>query len=161
MATAKYNIRWLGAFRKGKHSLYESIAFECSREDEVACEPLYVTKNHGDEFVYSGVFAKIGVLINNKAVFKTYHHDCWSEYGNRQKGQDPTRLYATRINPWSNHAESWAHAKGAVIGIVVTGNIASYSKDIKAQVSAAHKKLGLPVYYYNNRWGLKEAKDFQ
>lgn len=57
-------IRWMGAFRKNG-SLSEAIIYELTRNTNVACEQL----QKGKSFVN---FARVGLLIDPKAVYKRY-----------------------------------------------------------------------------------------
>ena len=85
----KIYIRWMGAFR-GDHPLAKSLAFELTREDEAACEPLRFEKGR---FV-SRIRSNVGILVKDHAIIKEFPDDCWSEYGDPREGQRPGRLYA-------------------------------------------------------------------
>lgn len=93
-------VRWLGAFRKSG-TLEESLTFEFSRKNEVACEKI---DNRGRSAI---PFARVGLLIDPKAVLKHFKFDVWSEY--REDGT----LYSTRHSfdgkgIESSHKEAWA-----------------------------------------------------
>ena len=119
-------IRWLGAFRKNG-SLSEAISFEMARETPVACEQL----DH----------ARVGLLVDPKAVYKRFKGDVWSEY------TPDGKLYACRpyYDAFGKHKESWA--KPVYTGLVIKGgSLATLSFEAREQIKLASKKHSLPVY---------------
>lgn len=138
-------VRWLGAYRKSQYSLYESIEFELNRCDEAAAEPLFRTPSG---FTDSRARGYVGLLIKRTNIFRVFPKDCWSEYGKASLGQNPEKLYYTRIQQHSDHSECWVHMKNAVEGIVVYGHITCLHGKTQKQVKAAAKQFNLPIYMF-------------
>ncbi len=126
-------IRWMGAFAKNG-SLSESIHFEMARTSVVACEQL----QSGKSFINN---ARVGLLVDPKAVYKRFSGDIWSEYS--VDGQ----LFATR-KYWeakSQHRESFA--KPVYTGIVIkNGSLNTLKYAARQEVISAHEQHSLPVY---------------
>lgn len=125
----------------------DSIKFEVFRKDEAACEPIV-------KFTGVGHKGQIGVLLKNESIFREFKYDCWSYKGGQwfnRKDQHPDRLYASKPNNVSNHAEAWAHMDQAVCGIVVCGmNIWQLTKERRNTILNAAAKYDLAVYRFVN-----------
>lgn len=107
MGACAIYVRWLGAFRR-MGTLHQSLNYELNRriDEEVAVERI-------DEKSFID-HARVGLLIDKKAVVKKFNGDCWSEYnvgGKLCKTRRPTGL----------HREAWAHP--AYTAIVVSCGI--------------------------------------
>jgi len=159
----KVFVRWLGAFAGHEYSIRESISFEMTRTDEAACEPL-IRCNHR-WFTGVGQINQVGLIIRNESVFREFHRDTWSYYGqndnkNRsaKKDQDPSRLYAGSINPNSNHGEAWAKMEDAVTGIVVYGSICELREDKRNALLKAARKYNLHLYDLTRKGELIERR---
>ena len=144
-------VRWLGAFAGHHYSLKDSISYEIGRKDEAACEPLA----RRNKAMHSGVagYGQVGLILANSAIFREFRKDTWSFYGQdrnksgrAKKDQDPSRLYAGKMNPCSDHAEAWAHMGSAVTAIVVYCGIDELRQDKRNAVLNAAKKYSLPLY---------------
>lgn len=125
-------VRWLGAFRRNG-SLYESFNFEMTRKTNVACEHFKVKSLVSR--------ARVGLLVDPKAVYKNWNGDVWSEY------DADGCLYYTRkdYEADSAHKESWA--KPVYTGIVIKGgDLVSLSKKAQEQIIKAAKDFNLPLY---------------
>lgn len=126
-------IRWLGAFRKNG-SLSEAIAFETTRATDVACERL----QNGKSFVNQ---ARVGLLVDPKAVYKRFDGDVWSEY------TSDGRLYTTRKGYEASSKHQEAFAKPVYTGIVIkNASFATLKYTARAEILAAHELYALPVY---------------
>lgn len=126
-------IRWLGAFRKNG-SLSEAVCFELSRTTDVACEQL----QSGKSFVNH---ARVGLLVDPKAVYKRFTGDVWSEY------TVDGSLHATR-KAWeasSKHKESFA--KPVYTGLVIkNGSLETLQYAARQEVIKAVEQHNLPLY---------------
>lgn len=126
-------IRWMGAFRKNG-SLSEAIAYELTRTTDVACEQL----QKGISFVDH---ARVGLLVDPKAVYKRYSGDVWSEYdvaGN---------LSATRKGYQTNSRHRESFAKPVYTGLVIkNGSLATLKYTARAEILSVHEQYALPVY---------------
>lgn len=159
-------IRWIGALAGFKyeydeyqdcfvktgrlHSLKSSFAKELTRCDEAACEA--IKKNNGKLETKLGRAAKIGLVIKKENVFREFHSDVWSYYGqtsdvySRQyKTQHPGRLYFGHETS-DREKECWAHMKNAVEAIVVYGRLSALSTDYRQSAIAASRKYNLPIW---------------
>lgn len=159
----KVYVRWLGAFAGREYSLKESISFEMARKDEAACEPL-IRANHR---FYTGVgkINQIGLIIRNEAIFREFHSDIWSYYGqdtkkkySARRDENPNALYVGRSQNESNHAEAWVKMNKAVAGIVVYGSICELRKDKRNALLNAARKYNLPIYDLNRKGELIERR---
>lgn len=126
-------IRWLGAFRKNG-SLSEAISFELSRTTDVACEQL----QNGKSFVSH---ARVGLLVDPKAVYKRFTGDVWSEY------TPDGKLLPTR-KVWeacSLHKESFA--KPVYTGLVIkNSSLETLGYAARQEVIKAVEQHNLPLY---------------
>jgi hypothetical protein len=95
-------IRWLGAYKAGA-SLYEALRYEFSANDEVCAMDSRDQKPH---------WAKVGLVMKNKSVFKRHNGDVWSV---RENGM----LTATH-KAVATHREYWCR-NGAknIIAVIV------------------------------------------
>jgi hypothetical protein len=122
-------IRWLGAF--GRYgALSESLQFEFSRSSEVAAELL----QNGESHI---VHAKVGLLIKNSALLKSFNGDCYSEYtseGTLVKNRNPR-------NAKSTHQEVWT--KPVYTGIVIKESVSPKIYAILKEVSAQYN---VPIF---------------
>lgn len=160
----KVYVRWLAAFAGYRYSLKESISFEMERKDEAACEPL-IRANHG---WYSGVaeINQIGLIMRTESIFREFRKDTWSFYGQddkknyryAQKDQNPNRLYAGKMNSYSNHAEAWVKMPNAVIGFVVYGSIYELKEERRNTLLKMSRKYNLPIYDLNRKGELIERR---
>lgn len=135
-------VRWMGAFRKVA-PLHEALKYELNRPvtDEVAVEPINADGQQ--------VNAKVGLLVDKKAVVKTFRGDCWSE--RRPDG----RLCKTR-NPRlapGRHMEAWANPR--YTGIIVSAGVYrdrgegfyNLPARIRGTIKWYSNLYGLPVYH--------------
>lgn len=134
----KVYVRWMGAYRQGANSLASAIHFECRRKDEAACEPL----NSVNGCYSSGVAGhiKVGVVLRKESIFRQWKYDCWSERNTNGK------LYATRPDNTSDHAEAWAKMDKAVKAIIVYGGLGSLTPSTQQEVLRIAKAQRLPIW---------------
>ena len=126
-------IRWLGAFRKNG-SLGEAISFELSRATDVACEQL----QGGKSFIR---FARVGLLVDPKAVYKRFSGDVWSEYTADGKLTNTRKGYMSL----SLHKESFA--RPVYTGLVIkNGSFETLSKAARQEIKNAVEQHNLPLY---------------
>ena len=123
-------IRWLGAFRgKGwKYSLSEVFEYELSCSKIKAAEDAVKGKSHIHQ-------ARIGLLVNKRAIVRKYQTDVWSEYDVHGNLRPSRGEYKTS----SIHKECFV--KPDYIGVVIKGR-----GEIKQEHLDACFALGLPVY---------------
>ena len=132
-------VRWLGAFQK-KGSLHNSLQFElceATSDSEVPCEKIL----NGTSRIHH---AKIGLLIKNSAVIKTFNGDCWSVRrcnGKLQKTRNPKNAY-------SQHLEAWASPE--YIGIVVKDVARIRKKSLKTVLFWA-EEFKIPIMELKER----------
>lgn len=105
-------IRWLGAFRQGSYTLQESLEYEYTTSNEVACER--ISKQKGYSHVWR---SSVGVLFSSKDIIKSFEGDCWSV----ETPTDPSRLKKTREGKkeQSQHAECWIRSNAVFSAIVI------------------------------------------
>lgn len=126
-------IRWMGAFRKNG-SLSEAVCFELSRTTDVACEQLQSGKSLVDH-------ARVGLLVDPKAVYKRFAGDVWSEY------TVDGSLHATRkaCEAGSKHKE--AFAKPVYTGLVIkNASLETLGYAARQEVIKAVEQHDLPLY---------------
>lgn len=125
-------IRWMGAFRKDG-SLSEAISYELSRTTDVACEQ-FKDKSLVEQ-------ARIGLLVDPKAVYKRFNGDVWSEYTVDGKLHTTRKGYEAK----SEHKESFAHP--VYTGIVIkNGSFSTLSYAARQELLAVVAQHDLPVY---------------
>lgn len=144
---ASVAIRWLGAYRHGGSSVYESIQFELARCDEAAAEPFFKIGTKYSDTLCKG---RVGLLIKPDSIFRVFPKDCWSEYGQLAKGQNPDKLYYKGVRKNSDHSECWVRMNNAVKAIVVQGCITCLHGTTQKQIKAASRRFNLPIYNFNN-----------
>lgn len=124
-------VRWMGSFRKNG-SLSESLMFETTRSTNVACEHFNKKPKVG---------ARVGLLVDPKAIYKRYPSDVWSEYET-----DGTLIRTGRY--WkgkTNHTECFA--KPVYTGLVIKGGFENLSNMAKKEIKIAQKNgFNLPIY---------------
>lgn len=148
----KIYIRWMNLYAGRDIPLKKVLQFELVRKDEAACEPVQAYRSG---IAKSGM---VGVIIRNEAIIKEFRSDCWSRYGERSRGEDPTRLYRGSLNSKGRYGEAFAKMQNAVIGIVVFGGFAELRQDKRNTVVKFAKANNLPVFRLTNKGGLvKEA----
>lgn len=126
-------IRWMGAFRKNG-SLAEAVEFELSRATNVACEQLIDGKSLVEQ-------ARVGLLVDPKAVYKRFSGDVWSEY------TADGMLHTTRkgYEAKSDHKEAFAHP--VYTGIVIkNASLVTLSFAARKEISEIVKRHNLPIY---------------
>lgn len=177
---ANMYIRWLGAFRGKNFSTFESIQFEINRPagEEAACEPIWFGENTASIRTYiipesmhhNNISAIVGLLVNREDVFKVFPIDCWSEYGQPDKEQNPSRLYYGHksFTKYGAHGEAWfKKTRKTFMGIIVY-DYYNQPTELKREIRAAAIKFGLKVYtqdQFDNKNNLKinkikEVKNF-
>lgn len=126
-------IRWMGAFRKNG-SLSEAVDFELQRETCVACEKLQHGKSHVDH-------ARVGLLVDPKAVYKRYKGDVWSSY------TVDGRLHTGRKG-YEAHSDHWeAFAKPVYTGLVIkNGSLETLQFAARKEIQKICEQHQLPVY---------------
>ena len=126
-------IRWMGAFRKNG-SLSESIMYELTRTTDVACEQLQAGVSFVDR-------ARVGLLVDPKAVYKRFFGDVWSEY------TPDGKLYTTRKGYETNSRHKESFARPVYTGIVIkNGSLATLKYAARAEILSVHEQYSLPVY---------------
>lgn len=126
-------IRWMGAFRKNG-SLSEAIIYELTRNTNVACEQLQKGKSLVN-------FARVGLLVDPKAVYKRYKGDVWSEY------TPDGKLHTTRKGYEAKSRHKEAFAKPIYTGIVIKdASLATLKYSARAEIISVHKQCLIPVY---------------
>lgn len=143
---AKKFVRWLGAFRNGG-SLHGSLDFELNRNstDEVAVEPFYKKSRVAH--------ARVGLLVDKKAIVKEFSGDCWSEpteEGKLQKTRNPREAKST-------HREAWANPH--YVGVVIKGRKGStgYGSGYNPRNEGFHnlpKKVRSTIKWYADLYNL-------
>lgn len=136
-------IRWLGAFNAHGHqyTLLDSLRFEFTRTTPVACESI------GREKLSSINHAKVGLLLDSKAVYRRFESDCWSVY------TDDGNLKNTRVLPKylkGQHTEAWATpGPGYIKGIVTKRPWWNLQGKNRKAIRTFAAEKGLPVYFLN------------
>lgn len=131
-------IRWLGAFSGNNHtgsanSLLDSLSFELDRDAQQECCAEIIKKGVGSQISH----ARIGLLVDNKAVNRKFAGDVFSV--KREDG----KLQRTR-KPINTHTEAWVNP--FFTAIVVKGEVLSSTM---AEVRTFAKEKGLKVLYLN------------
>lgn len=128
-------IRWMGAFITNG-SISDGISFEMTRESAVACEHLQKGKSYIQH-------ARIGLLVDPKAVYKRYSGDVYSHYtsnGCLHTGRKPYEAGSK-----SRHWE--AFAKPVYTGIVIkNGSLETIKRAARKEILDACEQYHLPVY---------------
>jgi len=140
-------VRWLGAFagknvtgndgQVRKVSLCESMVHELTCTDQKACEYIRGKKDSMIKHV------KLGLLVNQESIFRTFNGDCWSEKRNGRLV--PTRD-ASCAN--SNHKEAFLSTVNgsAYSGIVIKGS--DMTEKMKRTLRFIAKQYNLPIYRF-------------
>ena len=128
-------IRWLGAFRKNG-PLLEAITFEMNRSNDVACEQLQKGKSLVKQ-------ARVGLLIDPKAVYKRYSGDVWSKYDVKGNLYPTRKGYQAPLK--SKHKE--AFAKPVYTGIVIkNASLLTLKYEARTELIKAVQTFDLPIY---------------
>lgn len=133
----------MGAFRKNG-SLSEAIQFELSRETFVSCERLQKGKSLIDH-------ARVGLLVDPKAVYKRYNGDVWSEYS------AASHLHTHRKGYQASSKHKEAFAKPVYTGIVIkNGSFDTFRFDAREELKEIHERYNLNVYRLSKDSLIKE-----
>lgn len=150
----KTYVRWLGAFGGFQYSLEESFGFEMTRKDEAACEEVQVVSGKYIANIANKPGVEIGLIVNNKAVFRSFNFDCYSfKDSNNKLKQGRSRHAANKKGSKFHHTESWFHCDNAYIGIIVPQQWNQTRGVIRRLAEKMSKAYNLPVYEYNKASG--------
>ena len=125
-------IRWLNAFANSRQDIAESLSYELGNGRVKAAEVI-----EEESSVIEKRSVRVGLLVKEKAVVKTYRCDVWSVRTRRQN------LKPTRFEAYSFHKE--AFIKPSYEAIVLRCKVKDLSmKEIKALLWA-NKVHGLGI----------------
>lgn len=132
-------IRWLGAFGKAEGGLADALVWELTQTREVAAE--LIRRGNGRI-----LHARVGLLVDSRAVIKTYPGDVWSV-------ADGEKLKTTRYaSGWSlKNRQHEAFCKPVYRAIVVKEHPDRMRRSVMEAVRVVAEHYALPVIYIDGR----------